>query len=360
MKDYTMQTPEGVRDYCDNEMVFKDEIANRLKKLYQSFDYKLIETPSFEFLDVFNNGVIQNNNVYSFINRQGEILALRSDMTKSISRVIANKPYRRLCYQANIFRYKGLYHATENEFTQCGIELIEDSVKADAEAIILAIKSFIEIGITNFTIHIGYTSFVKSIIDNLKNPEKAYEAIKNSDGVMLESILRESNEDDLYEIILELVARVGKIDLLKKLQNHFPNNEYLNRLETIYNYLGEFKKYVSFDFSLISYGDYYDGVRFEGFVKGVGEAVLTGGRYITKKSSVGFGININQLIDKVNYKNNKKRAIIGYLDQYANIAYEKAFSLIEEGYIVKMSDKNSLEDIKEEADLVLFFDKEVK
>lgn len=356
MKDYAMQTPEGVRDYCDNEMIYKDEIASRLKKLYQSFDYKLIETPSFEYLDVFNNNTIQNNNVYQLINRQGEILALRYDMTKSISRVIANKPYKRLCYQANIFRYKGLYHASENEFTQCGIELIEDSVKADAEAIILAIKSFLEIGVSNFTIHIGYTSFVKSIIDNLKNPNKAYEAIKKSDGVLLEEALKESNEDDLYDIILELVARIGKIDLLKKLQSYFPNNKDLIRLETIYNYLGEYKKYVSFDFSLISYEDYYDGVRFEGFVKGVGEAVLTGGRYITKKSSVGFGININQLIDKVNYSLDKKLAIIGFMDEYASNAYEKAFELIKEGYTVKMSDKNSLKDINEPADLILFFD----
>lgn len=359
MKDYKMQTPEGVRDYCDSEMIIKDEIASRLKKLYQSYGYNLIETPSFEYLDVFNEESIQNTNIYSFVNRNGEILALRSDMTKSISRVIASKPYKRLCYQSNIFRYTTQYHGMQNEFTQCGIELIDDGVKADAEVIRLAVMSLKQIEAKNFTIHIGDTTFVKSIIDNLKNPKRAYEAIKRCDGVMLEEVLTESNEGDLVDIVLELTSRVGKIDLLKRLQEIFPNNETLNNLERIYNYLGEYQEYIYFDFSLISYGDYYNGVRFQGFVKGVGEAVLNGGRYITKKSSIGFGININQLIDRVNLKVRKKTAVIGYLDEYVNEAYKMADKLIEDNYVVCMSKASRLDEINETADLVVFVDKEV-
>lgn len=368
MTKYEYLTPEGVRDYIDLDMQKKEYISNTLKDLYQSFGYSLIETPSFEYLDVFSDSKIQNPGLYTFINRNNELLALRADMTKSLARVIAKKPSKRLCYSTNIYRYPKEYQGRLHEFSQAGIELMDiDSIKADVEAIRLAIMSMERLGIDNFSIHIGSTRFIETILSLTNNKNDVLEAINNNDGVTLNEMLLKSVSKDLSNIILELSSRVGKIDLLERIIEKFPDNKDLLRLKEIYYMLIDYSKYISFDFSLLSYGTYYDGITFKGFVKGVGDAVLSGGRYVElvkdkNISSVGFGIEINSLISKVKYENNKKHALIGYKNN-ASKAYLKANELINNGYIVRMSSANNIEELKECIELedyVIFVDEEIE
>jgi ATP phosphoribosyltransferase regulatory subunit len=190
------------------------------------------------------------------------------------------------------------------------------------------------------------------------------EAIKNSDGVTLEKNLTGSVSSDTVDVILELTSRVGKYELLEKIIEKFPDNNSLKRLAEIYQYLKEYDEYINFDFSLLSYGDYYNGVTFQAFVKGIGQAVIAGGRYtedVNNKSisSVGFGIEVNSLISKIELEKNIKKVLIAY-DTNAKSAYEKAAQMSKDGYMVTMSSANSLEGAEIEGkqlgcELVLFF-----
>ncbi|MDR3259681.1 MAG: ATP phosphoribosyltransferase regulatory subunit [Fusobacteriaceae bacterium] len=365
MNTYRKKLPEGVRDYCDIDMIKKDFISTKLKNLYINYGYSLIETPTFEYIDVFNNNFIQNQNLYTLINRSGEILALRADMTKVVSRILSNTDYKRLCYVTNIYRYPKQYRGKLHEFTQAGIELMgNETVKSDVEAIRLAIMSLQEIGIKKFSIHIGSSDFIKSILNLSSNIAMTIEAIKNSDGVTLEKNLTGSVSSDTVDVILELTSRVGKYELLEKIIKKFPDNHSLKRLAEIYKYLKEYDEYINFDFSLLSYGDYYNGVTFQAFVKGIGQAVIAGGRYtedVNNKSisSVGFGIEINPLISKIELEKSVKRVLIAY-DENAKSAYEKAAQMSKDGYTIIMSSANSLEEAEIEGnqlgcELVLFF-----
>lgn len=93
MKKYSLHIPEGVKDYIGEEAYMKNKIEKCVKELFVSYSYHLIETPTFEYLDVFTRGddTCQDPRLYKWINRQGEIVALRSDMTKSIARVVASQ-----------------------------------------------------------------------------------------------------------------------------------------------------------------------------------------------------------------------------------------------------------------------------
>ena len=53
MKNYKLHTSEGVRDFLGNELLVKKEIERRLTKLFKSYGYNLVETPTFEYLDVY-------------------------------------------------------------------------------------------------------------------------------------------------------------------------------------------------------------------------------------------------------------------------------------------------------------------
>ena len=335
MKSYNYKTPTGLRDYIIKDMEKKNKIETALKDLFLNNGYNLIETPTLEYIDVFTNDV-QNPNLYKLVNKEGEILALRSDMTKSIARVVKTETKdvvfpQRYCYISNIFKYKKAYNGTQHEFTQAGIELVgADDVYADYEMVSLAIKSLSSV-LDNFGLYISFTEFFNSYLDelNIKDDIKAkiITEIKNKNVSNLKKILDKNS----YEILSLVIEAIGKKELLSTIKSNIKSEKTkkaLSRLEKLYDLLkkNNLEKNVYFDFSILSFGEYYTGITIQGYTKGVGTPILEGGRYdnLIKDSNInesacGFGINVNDLIDKTKltyernivmlYSNDKEKAM---------------------------------------------------
>ena len=86
-----LHTPEGVRDIYKDECARKLALTNRLHKVLHLYGYHDIQTPTFEFFDVFRKeiGTIPSKELYKFFDREGNTLVLRPDMTPQIARVAA-------------------------------------------------------------------------------------------------------------------------------------------------------------------------------------------------------------------------------------------------------------------------------
>ena len=118
MKNQLLHTPEGVRDIYNEECEKKLELQDRLHKALKRHGYHSIQTPTFEFFDIFGKevGTIPSSELYKFFDREGNTLVLRPDITPSIARCVA-KYHRdedmqiRLCYTGHTFvntsPYKG-------------------------------------------------------------------------------------------------------------------------------------------------------------------------------------------------------------------------------------------------------------
>lgn len=141
MRRQLLHTPEGVRDIYNGECEKKLKIQKELHRTLLQFGYHTIQTPTFEFFDVFNReiGTIPSKDLYKFFDREGNTLVLRPDITPSIARAAAmyfeeeTMPIR-LCYMGNIFINNSSYQGRLKESTQLGAELIGDnSIEADAE-----------------------------------------------------------------------------------------------------------------------------------------------------------------------------------------------------------------------------------
>ena len=91
MIEKLLHTPEGVRDIYDRECKTKNSIESRLGHVMELFGYQEIETPTFEFFDVFNHetGTVSSREMYKFFDRNNDTLVLRPDMTPSIARSVA-------------------------------------------------------------------------------------------------------------------------------------------------------------------------------------------------------------------------------------------------------------------------------
>ena len=145
---HLLHTPEGVRDIYNEECAVKLALQNRLHRVLHLYGYHDIQTPTFEFFDVFRKeiGTIPSRELYKFFDREGNTLVLRPDITPQIARVAATLlgdegiPSR-LCYVGNTFVNFSSYQGRLREHTQLGAELLGiDSPEADAEMLALVVE----------------------------------------------------------------------------------------------------------------------------------------------------------------------------------------------------------------------------
>ena len=149
-----LHTPEGVRDIYNVECGKKLALESRLVKTLHLYGYHDIQTPTFEYFDVFRKeiGTIPSKDLYKFFDKEGNTLVLRPDITPSVARAAATLfgeeelPIR-LCYTGNTFINHSSYQGRLREVTQLGAELIgDDSVEADAEMLARVVESLLSIG----------------------------------------------------------------------------------------------------------------------------------------------------------------------------------------------------------------------
>ncbi len=314
MSNLNVKTPVGLKDYLLKDMEKKNKIETFLKELFLNSGYNLIETPTLEYIDVFTKNM-QDQSLYKLINKDGEVLALRSDVTKAIARVTSTETKdfifpQRFCYITNTFRYPKAYQGKQHEFTQAGVELVGASgIYADYEVVSLAVKSLNSI-LNDYKLYISSTEFFNNYLDDLNITksvkDEILKEIQNKNVVKIKALLDKSD----YETISLIIEAIGKKDLLNKIKNNIKSDKTkksLEYLEKLYELLekNNLEKNVYFDFSILSFGKYYTGITLQGYTKGVGSPILDGGRYDnliesfgSSKDACGFAINVNDLISR--------------------------------------------------------------
>ena len=372
-----LHTPEGVRDIYNVECGKKLALENRLKKTLHLFGYHDIQTPTFEYFDVFRKeiGTIPSKDLYKFFDKEGNTLVLRPDITPSIARVAAtlfgeeDLPIR-LCYTGNTFINHSNNQGRLREVTQMGAELIgDDSVEADAEMLAMVIESMLAIGLKEFQLSVGHLGFFQSLIEDAALDEEAQERVvelinnRNYFGVeeYLESIMVKRSSKEAFAALGNLV---GGVEVLAKAKNIAPNSSGImavKRLEKIYDILALYgvEKFVTFDLSMTGNYGYYTGIIFRGYTFGTGDAVVKGGRYdhLLEKfgktsASIGFAIVIDELMNalirqKIRIVYTRKNAIILYDESRARDAIRLAKDFrakAKNTELIKKSPEKGLED----------------
>lgn len=165
-------TPEGVRDIYGKECSRKKRLQKELHQVFSRYGYEDIETPGFEYFEVFSNevGTIPSKDLYKFFDREGNTLVLRPDFTPSVSRACAtyfdpeDGPVS-LCYTGNTFINNSSYRGQMKESTQMGVEHIgDDSAAADAEILAMTVECLKAAGLTEFQVSVGQVDYYKSLL----------------------------------------------------------------------------------------------------------------------------------------------------------------------------------------------------
>lgn len=158
-----------MQDSLPEECYNHRKIEEKLRRVFFLSGYDEIDTPLFEYLDLFEGATasLKQEQMYKFFEPGSRIMVLRPDITMPIARIAATKMKNhpmplRLSYIGSVYRYEGRGHTRHREIAQAGIELLGSrKPEADAEVIAVAIESLLELGLSNFQIDIGQVEFLK-------------------------------------------------------------------------------------------------------------------------------------------------------------------------------------------------------
>lgn len=360
-----LHTPEGVRDIYNTECKNKLAVQGKLHDVLHSYGYQDIQTPTFEYFDVFRKeiGTISSRELYKFFDRDGNTLTLRPDMTPSIARAAStlfeDEVYPvRLCYVGNTFINHSSYQGRLKENTQMGAELIGmDSVEADAEMIAMVVDGLKKVGLKEFQVNIGHVNFIQSLMNGTGLDEEGktelHHLITNRNYFGAEEILDALNIDtkikDTFHVLPELI---GDAEILNQAVSFAPDDSakqaisYLQRLYQVLT-LYEVEDHITFDLSMSGSYGYYTGIVFRAYTYGTGDAIVRGGRYDhllgkfgNSMPSIGFAIIIDELMSALSRQKiaieTKHTHLIVYTEATQKWAITLAKNFREKGKQVEM------------------------
>lgn len=368
-KERLIHTPEGVRDLYNSECARKKELKNRMRKVMAGFGYQDIETPSYEYFDIFNNdkGSLSSSQMFKFFDREGNTLVLRPDITPSIARAVskyfADEPMAmRFSYNGSVFINNSRLQGRLSEYTQMGAEFIgDDSIEADAEMIVMAVSMLRACGLTDFQIDIGHVGFFNGLIEEAGMDEEKTDTIRD--------LIENKNDFAVRKLtdnlaLIQLPKLFGSKDILteaKRLTSNMQALSAITRLERLYDIIDAYglSDYVSFDLGMLTEYEYYTGMIFRGYTYGTGDAVVAGGRYDAllktygkDAPAIGFAVYVDDLLTAMTRQKNcpepeNKRAMLLYHSYQMITAIQKIGELRtsgEEVSLTRINEKMALDD----------------
>lgn len=323
MRYHDKVTPEGTKDLLFDECERRSVVTKKLKDLFVSQGFRRVMTPALEFYDVFGKTAqyFPQETMYKLSDHKGRLMVLCPDCTVPVARLTATRlqgatlPVR-IFYNHNIYRVFPELKGKSTEVNQVGIELMGGSyAKSDLEVVELAARSLDSISDGKYRLELCNIGYFKAIMDSLDVDEEIKEElraqIEQKNYAALSDMLEKYKGSRAARALRKLPRLFGGEEVFEKAYELFDENgakESLDYLKFVYEYLqalGLGDK-VIIDLGLVNFADYYTGIIFRGYFKGIGEQVLSGGRYDKligefgmDMASVGFGINVDLASQKV-------------------------------------------------------------
>ena len=318
----SFRTPSGTRDVLPDEMRELRAITERLRGVFEQAGYGEVYTPALEYESVLAAGRdagrapardgAEARPAYRVFDEQGNVLALRSDMTIPIARVAATRyagsePPLRFSYFAHAYRGVRPQRGQPREFLQAGIELVgSPAPEGTAEALNVLCRALGAAGLRDYRVGLGDAGLYPALLDAHGVPpgerEPVLAALVTRDFVALERELAALGVGEEARALLVRVPQLrGGADVLHPPEG--PVSEAVARMRAVQQLLEESAAArVIFDLGLVRGLGYYTGAVFEVYDPALGVPVGGGGRYDEllarfgrELPAVGFALNVERL-----------------------------------------------------------------
>ena len=298
--------------YCNVALKLDEKAIYDLRELYLLHGYRHYKVGKFEEYDLYaaNKSFLKGDSILSFTDTDGKLMALKPDVTLSIIKNVGDDEgaTHKFFYNENVYRTSASFGGFR-EIMQTGLECIgKIDTYSICEVLTLADESLklIDGNCLLALSHMGFVSglFEECGFDELSSKEAlGYIASKNSQALR---VMAESRglSIELCEALVFVARFYGKLsaalDTIKGFCFNDKMREAYCELLDISSIIKERQIYA--DFSLVNDMNYYNGIIFKGYINGIPESILSGGRYDSlvhkmgkKMGAIGFAVYLDLL-----------------------------------------------------------------
>lgn len=294
----------------------EERAVYKMRELYGSYGYLQYKVSKFEEYDLYakNKSFLVSDKLLTFTDTNGKLMALKPDVTLSIIKnVVANeKASYKVYYDERVYRTTASGDGF-GEIMQTGLESIGNiDAFAQSEVVMLAMKSLEGIS-EDYLLDISNMSFLEGLLESAgvdADVMPDFLALIGSKNVPAIKMLcskcgiSEENTDRICKASSMYLPIKSALDEIKPLLDGEKMQAAYDELYELYLILSSYgltdKLYV--DFSIVNDMNYYDGIIFKGFINGIFDSVLSGGRYDRlmeklgkKMGAIGFAVYLDQL-----------------------------------------------------------------
>lgn len=312
-------TPRGFRDVLPGEAAEREELGARLSRVFSSWGYEPVETPVVEVYDTLAAGAGDlEGTAFRLFDVDGELLALRPDMTVPIARLVsarlASSPgAKRFRYAGQVFREHESLRGQARQFTQAGVELVGAAGPAcDAEVVSVLVESLIAAGLDDLTVALGDVEVLHALVDAAGRGsgwrEGVLQAAHDRNLVAFDELTRAYQvPEDVGEALRSVVRINGGAEAIDRCRSKLEPLGCAGVLDGV----SETWKLLEvsgvagrcvIDFGVMRSFDYYTGIVFEAYAPGLGVPLGGGGRYDdllaaygTPAPAAGFALGIERV-----------------------------------------------------------------
>jgi len=298
-----VQVPPGVQCFVGDEARRRRAIEEQLIEVFEGWDYEEIIPPLFDYADVFASPALEAK-TYSFVGRDGSLLALRPDFTSLLAKIaagrLAHRPAPiRLYYSGEVLRYEPPKAGRQSELYQMGLEHLGGAGHAsDAEVVAIAAECLARLGVEGWVLALGHIGVFQGLMDGCGLDALSYEALrervegKDEAGVR-EALDRNGVPKKVSDAIVRLTGMAGDASVLQEAREAFSFAPAacagVLKLQEIVDVLirAGLGGHLAIDLGEVSGLDYYTGLVFRAYAPGLGFEVGGGGRYDTLLARFG-------------------------------------------------------------------------
>lgn len=293
----------------------EEQAIFQLRGLYEQYGYKKYKMSKFEEYDLYqeNKSFLPSQRVITFTDLGGKLLALKPDVTLSIAKNISACPKEpeKVYYNENVYRTPRGSNEYK-EIMQVGLEYLgEIDLYAQCEVLFLALRS-LQMLSERYVMVVSHMGFLSGLLEYCALPhaieERVISCIGHKNAHELRRLFDEAGvSPEICETVTALTSLYGGLDeTIEKAALLVKNDKMADSLEQLSGIAqvlsAEAGDSLRLDFSVINDLTYYNGVIFQGFIDGVPNAVLSGGRYdnLMEKlgkdtSAMGFAVYADEL-----------------------------------------------------------------
>ncbi len=342
-----IQKPKGTRDLLPTESYRWQEAERKVKDVLESYNFKEIRVPVFEYTELFQRGVGETTDVvqkemYTFDDKGGRSITLRPEGTAGVVRAylengMGSMPSPvKLWYNMGMYRYENVQKGRLREFHQIGAELIgSSSYLADVDVILMANQIFKALNIPNIQLNINSIGCPKCRSEYQKK-------LREFIGKNLENYCdtcKTRFEKNPMRILDCKEKRCKEFNVGAPMMIDYLCDECKEHFEKVKETLTALDVKFEIDSGIVRGLDYYTKTVFEFIDGNSGLTVLGGGRYDglvqefggQPTPAVGFATGVERLMEMYNANNpdSEERKVDLYILSLGDEESKKGFEISE-------------------------------